>query len=289
MGGTSGVATVSLTVSNLTTAQAPTELYVSSVVGNMVTFRWNAPVLGPAPTQFVLEGGIPSAPILASLPTGSHAPIFTVAVPNGSWIARVHTLVGGEKSAASNEVAVHANVPVAPSAPANLLGLVNGTTLGLAWKNTFLGGAPSGLVLDVTGSLAASIPIGPAESFAFAGVPGGSYTLQLRAGNGAGLSGASNPVSVSFPGACSGAPAPPERFLVYRLGSTAHVIWEPASTGAAPSSYVVHVSGSFVGSFPTAARRVSSPIGPGTYHVSVSTVNACGTSAATAAQTLVVP
>src|SRR5690606_10070669 len=155
---------------------------------------------------------------------------------------------------------------------------VNGTTLGLAWRNTFGGGAPSGLVLDVTGALTTSIPIGVSESFAFTGVPGGNYTLRLRAANAAGMSSASNPVSVSFPGMCSGAPAPPERFLVYRLGSTAHVIWEPASTGAAPASYVVHVSGSFVGAFPTAGRSVSSPIGPGTYHVSVTAVNACGTS-----------
>jgi len=259
------------------------------VVGNVVTFRWNPPALGPAPTQYVLEGGVPALPLLASLPTGSASPIFTVAVPNGSWIARVHTLVGGEKSAASNEVAVHANVPVAPSAPANLLGLVNGSTLALAWKNTFMGGAPGGLILDVSGSLAGSILIGAGESFGFTGVPGGSYTLQLRARNGAGVSGSSNPVMVSFPGACSGAPAPPERFLVYRLGSRAHVIWEPAASGAAPTSYVVHVSGSFAGSFPTAARTVSSPIGPGSYTVSVSAVNACGASAPTAIQTLVVP
>jgi subtilisin-like proprotein convertase family protein len=289
LAGFSNVATVGLTVANLTTAQAPTELYVSSVVGNVVTFRWNPPALGPAPTQYVLEGGVPALPLLASLPTGSASPIFTVAVPNGSWIARVHTLVGGEKSAASNEVAVHANVPVAPSAPANLLGLVNGSTLALAWKNTFMGGAPGGLILDVSGSLAGSILIGAGESFGFTGVPGGSYTLQLRARNGAGVSGSSNPVMVSFPGACSGAPAPPERFLVYRLGSRAHVIWEPAASGAAPTSYVVHVSGSFAGSFPTAARTVSSPIGPGSYTVSVSAVNACGASAPTAIQTLVVP
>ncbi len=287
--GSGNIATASITVNNLTTVQAPTELYVSSVVGNTVTLRWNAPVLGPTPTQYVLEGGIPAAPVLASLPTGSTAPIFTVAVPRGSWVARVHALVGAEKSAASNEVTVHAGVPVAPSAPANLLGLVNGTTLGLAWKNTFLGGAPSGLILDVTGSLTTSISLGAAESFQFTGVPDGSYTLSLRAVNGGGFSGSSNPVSVSFPGGCSGAPAPPERFLVYRLGSTAHVIWEPAASGAAPTSYVVHVSGSYVGNLPTPARRVSSPIGPGTYHVSVSAVNACGASAPTAVQTLVVP
>src|SRR5690606_40354844 len=142
--------------------------------GNVVTFRWTPPALGPAPTQYLLEGGIPAAPILASLPTGTNTPIFTVAVPSGSWVARIHTLVGGEKSAASNEVAVHAGVPVAPSAPANVLGLVNGTTLGLAWRNTFAGGAPTGLVLDVTGALTTSIPIGASEGFAFTGVPGGS-------------------------------------------------------------------------------------------------------------------
>jgi extracellular elastinolytic metalloproteinase len=288
-GGTGGVSTVSIAVLAPTTVQAPYNLRVDLVRGNTVTLRWDVLPIGPQASTFVLEGGLHPGEVLASIPTSDAAPIFTFEAPTGSFRIRIHGQLGADKSPASNEIPLHVNVPVTPSAPANLLGLVNGSTLGLAWKNTFMGGAPGGFFLDVTGSLAASIPIGASESFGFTGVPGGSYTLSLRAANGGGVSGSSNPVTVSFPGACSGAPAPPERLLTYRLGNTAHVVWEPATNGAAPASYVLHVSGSFVGTFPSASRQLSSPVGPGSYTVSVSAVNACGTSAPTAPQVVVVP
>ena len=184
---------------------------------------------------------------------------------------------------------MHVNVPVAPSAPAGLLGMVNGTTLALSWRNTFSGGAPTGAVLDVTGTVAGSIPLGAVESFSFPGVPGGSYTFRVRNTNAAGASAASDPVSLTFPGACTGAPQTPTRFMAYATGATVNIIWEPPSSGSAATSYIVDATGSFTGSLPLAATSFSAPVPSGSYGLRVRAVNACGTSAPTAVQTVVVP
>ena len=55
-----------LTVNNLTTPQPSTALFAASIVGNSVTFRWSKPALGPAPTGYVVEGGINPGEVLAS-------------------------------------------------------------------------------------------------------------------------------------------------------------------------------------------------------------------------------
>jgi len=261
----------------------------ASVIGNVVTLRWAIPSGGPTPTNFVLEGGVAPGEVLASLPTGSAAPTFAFAAPSGSFFVRMHALNGVSRSSASNEIRIHVNVPVAPSAPANLLGLVNGSTLALAWTNTYAGGAPTSLVLDVTGAITTAVPLGLTDTFSFAGVPAGTYTLSLRAVNAAGSSPPSNLVTLTFPGPCSGAPDPPSGVVAYAVGRTVFVDWTPAATGPAPTSYVLTVTGSFVGSFPTATRALSGTVGPGSYTLSVAAVNTCGTSATSAPQTVVVP
>src|SRR5690606_8796248 len=131
----------------------------------------------------------------------------------------------------SNEIRLHVNVPVPPSAPSQLLGMANGNTVALAWRNTYGGGAPAGLLLDVTGALTTTLPLPRAEQFQFAGVPPGTYTLRLRAANGAGASAPSNPVTLTFPSACSGVPHAPTDVLPYRMGQTGIVIWNPPVTG----------------------------------------------------------
>ena len=181
------------------------------------------------------------------------------------------------------------NVPAAPSAPANLLGLVVGATVNLAWTPTFGGGLPTTTILDVTGAVSASVPLGPTDTFSFAGVPAGTYTFAVRAGNAAGTSAASNPVTLTFPSACSGAPQIVANFLAYNTGSTLFLNWDPPASGAAPTSYVLSVSGAFVGAIPMSQRGLSSPVPPGTYNFSVVAVNACGTGASTAVQTVTVP
>lgn len=117
-------------------------------------------------------------------------------------------------------------------------------------------------------------------------MPAGTYTLSIRAVNSAGTSTASTPVTLTFPGSCSGAPLAPANFLAYRLGRRIFVVWDPADSGAATASYALNVTGSFVGSFPTPGRSLSGAVAPGTYHISVTALNGCGASTATAAQTV---
>jgi hypothetical protein len=280
----------SFTVSQAAAAPvAPTGLVAASVAGSVVTLRWTIPPAGPVPTGFVLEGGVHPGEVLASIPTGSAASTFTIAAPPGSFYVRVHALTAWARSAASNEIRIHVNTPVPPSAPAHLLGLVNGSTLALAWTNTYGGGAPTSLVLDVSGTIAASIPLGLNDHFNFAGVPGGTYTLSLRAQNAAGSSPPSNLVTLTFPGVCSGPPETPADVIAYRVGTTVFVTWAPAGSGPAPTSYVLGVTGEFVGGFATTGRALSGAVGPGSYTLSVIAINPCGASAASPSQTVEVP
>ena len=92
--------------------QAPGGLFVSQVTGNTVTLRWDPPLGGPAPDGYVLEGGVTPGSVLASVPTGLSAPIFTFVAPTGSFFVRVHSLLGAARSGPSNEVPLHVNVAV---------------------------------------------------------------------------------------------------------------------------------------------------------------------------------
>jgi hypothetical protein len=287
--GPGNVATVTITVAPPTNVQPPYNLRVESVVGNTVTLRWDALTIGPQASTFVLEGGINPGEVLASIPTGSPFPIYTFVAPTGSWSIRMHGQLGSDKSAASNEAPLHVNVPVVPSAPANLLGLVNADALALSWKNTFGGGPATGLVLDVTGAAVLSVPLGITEQFNFAPVPGGTYTFHLRQTNPGGSSPASDPLTLSFPAGCTGAPATPANFLAYRIGSTGFVVWDPPPSGPAPGGYVLDVTGSFAGSFVTAGRTLSGAVATGSYNVRVQAFNACGASAFTPVQVIAVP
>jgi hypothetical protein len=285
--GTGNIATVTINVTTL--PLPPAGLYASSVVGNLVTLRWSVLPGSVAPTNFVLEGGLAPGQVVASISTGSPSPIFSFTAPTGSFYVRVHAESGAGRSEASNEIRIHVNVPVPPSAPADLLGLVSDSSLALAWKNTFNGGPPSSVILDVAGPVTASLPLGRVDRFAFIGVPAGTYTLSLRAANAGGTSGASNAVTLTFPGPCSGAPLPPTNFLAYKTGSTVFALWDPAAAGPAPTGYILNVSGSVAAALPTTARAFSSAAPTGSYSLSVSATNACGASAATAARTVSIP
>ena len=140
--------TVPLTIIPPPPLQAPTGLVASSIVGNVVTLRWTIPTIGPTPTNFVLEGGLNPGEVLGSIPTNSPFPIFTIAAPTGAFYVRMHALAGAERSGPSNEIRIFVNTSTPPSPPADLLGLVNGSSVGLTWRNTFLGGAPTDVVLE---------------------------------------------------------------------------------------------------------------------------------------------
>jgi hypothetical protein len=272
-----------------TSLQPPTGLVTTAVAGNVVTLRWTAPSIGPAATSYVFEGGVLPGQVLASIPTGSTAPTFTFTAPPGSFYVRIHSVAGGVKSRASSEVRIHVGVPLGPTAPANLLGMVRGNGVALSWRNTFGGGTPTSLILDVTGPVTVSLPLALDESFSFAGVPSGTYTLSMRAINAAGSSGSSNPVTLTFPTTCSGAPTTPFNFSATATGNVVSLAWQASVSGRASMSYNVNVTGAWTGRITTTSRTLTSSVAPGTYNISIQAVNPCGTSAATPVRTVTIP
>jgi hypothetical protein len=286
--GFSNVGAVTIAVGTPSGPLPPSALQVVSVLGNRLTLRWTPPAVGPAPTSYVIEGGGSSGEVAGSVVAGS-VPVFTFDAPTGAFFLRVRSVVGATQSAPSNEVQVFVNVPAAPSAPDQVLALVNDTNLALTWRNTFAGGAPTALVLDVSGSLSTSIPLALSDTLSFAGVLGGTYTLALRALNAFGSSAQSAPLTLTFPGPCSGAPQAPANFVAYKNGNTIQLLWDAPATGAAPTGYTLNVSGSFTGSFTTTSRAMTGTVGPGTYLFSVAAFNTCGASTATQPQAITIP
>jgi hypothetical protein len=280
---------VAISVALPTTAQAPSGLYAAAISGNRLTLRWTSSAVGLVPTDHEIEAGQVPGGTIGSVRTGSGSPIFTLDAPTGALYFRVRAIAGTSRSDPSNEILVFVNTASPPSAPDNLTGLVNGSSLALSWRNTFGGGVPTGIILDVSGSIATSLPMGLNDTFTFTGVPPGTYTLSLRATNATGVSGSSNAVTLTFPGPCSGVPLPPTNFLAYKSGTTIFVVWDPPSSGPAATGYVLNVSGSFFGTFPTTGRALSGTVGAGSYNLSVSASNACGAGSATSTQVVTIP
>ena len=145
------------------------------------------------------------------------------------------------------------------------------------------------MVLEVGGALTTSLALPPSETFAYAGVPPGTYTFAVRAVNEAGASAASPPVTLTFPSACPGPAQAPPNFAVSRTGSQLSVSWDPPGAGPAVSSYVLKVTGAFNLALPLTARSISGGVPPGTYNLSVLAVNPCGPSEETVPQSVTVP
>ena len=175
-----------------------------------------------------------------------------------------------------------------PDAPAKLTGNAVGGRLQLAWTNAAIGGTPSAMLLQVSGALSLTVPVPVGQSFSYPTVPPGTYTLSVAAQNAVGTSVASNSVPLTFPGTCA-PPAPPSAFQAARAGSQLTVSWQSPVSGGAPEAYTLNVTGSYTGTVVTTERALSGVVRPGAYTFSVASTNACGTSAATAPQTVTVP
>jgi hypothetical protein len=176
-----------------------------------------------------------------------------------------------------------------PAAPANLLGATNGSQVTLSWTNPAAGAAPTGIVLNISGASNTTLALPVSETFAYPAMPPGTYTFRVTAANGSSTSPASNGVTLTFPGACPGPPQPPTAVQVIRSNRTLSASWLPPASGPALTHYTVHVTGAFIGSFPTTSRTMSGTVGPGRYHIGVTTANACGASTAAALVMVTVP
>jgi hypothetical protein len=284
-----GASTVHLLVRSGGGPNGPTGLEVTGVAGDTVTVAWTPPSAGLVPLGYLLEGGVNPGDVLASIPTWGTAPTFTFTAPSGAFYIRLHAVAGALRSPASNEIRIVVNIPAAPSAPTNLLGLVDGGRVALSWINTFEGGPPTSLWLQVSGSVRTALPLPLGEVFTFAPVPQGTYTLSVVAANAAGVSAPSNAVTLTFPNACTDAPGRPVNFQAWKSGSTIGVSWKPAPSGPAVTSYSVIVGGAYTGRFSTGERTLSGTAAPGTYTLSVVATNPCGTSEPAPAQVIVIP
>ncbi|MGE0812995.1 MAG: Calx-beta domain-containing protein [Vicinamibacterales bacterium] len=254
----------------------PRGLRVDNIAGSLLTLRWDPPLVGPVPVGYVLEAGTSPGGVIASLPLGP-ARTFSINAPPGSFYLRLRSTTAGGTSAVSNEVVAHVGVPVAPSAPADLLGNVGTSRVALSWRNTFTGAAPSTIVLDVSGTLSGSLPLGVTDTFTFNGMPNGTYTFSVRGVNAAGSGAPSAPVTLTFPGTCTGVLQAPRHFDVYKVGNVLTLLWDPPDLGPAPTGYVLSAGGAVSGSLPLTARGFSAAVPPGTYVFDVRSTHFCGT------------
>jgi hypothetical protein len=249
-GGVSNRATVRLSVARSFIPLPPSDLFVSEVRGRRVTLRWNPPPpVSAIPAFYTIEGGTQPGTTEAMLNTGL-APVFTFDAPPGAFFVRVRAvsllILRGTttlRSDPSNEVRLYVEQPIAPSPPQQLLATVSGNALTLAWRNSYSAGEPTSLLLDVSGTVNATLPLALSETATYTGVPAGTYTLSLRARNASGISGPSNALTVSVPTACSGVPEPPSRVLADRQQALVTILWEPPLDGPAPTDYIIHVTG----------------------------------------------
>jgi subtilisin-like proprotein convertase family protein len=267
----------SLAITTTEPVQPPTALSVANVVGNTVTFTWTPSPAGAIPTSFVLEGGISPGQVLATFPTAG--PNVSLTIPSGAFHVRVRSVAGTDVSSASNELPIYVNVPVSPAAPRHPLWTIGGSTLEMSWQNAFAGGAPTQIVLDVTGAATASIPLGLVDRVRFSGVPPGAYTLALRAVNQAGSSAATPLVApVQFPASTCAVPNAPANLRGHLTGRTLYLDWDAPLAGGAVAQYALAVEGPLTATVPTALTSLSGAVSPGIYVFRVAALNGCGSS-----------
>jgi hypothetical protein len=286
---TEGVATLQASTWRATPPGVPTSLAVTAQSGRVLTLRWVPPIGGGTPTGYVLSGGTLPGEVLASIPTGSLLPTFTFTAPSGVCYLKLHAVTEGVWGPPSNEIRVAVEVSATPSAPAQLLAAVNGTDVTLSWKNTFMGGPPTGIVLTTLGPANFSLALPVGEMFSATNVSPGTYTIAMKATNAAGESPYSNAVTLTVPATCGERPNVPENFTATASGRAFDVAWSPPSSGAAVTGYIVSVSGSWAGSIATTGRTLSGTAAPGTYGLSVQATNACGVGWPAAVRIVVVP
>jgi hypothetical protein len=284
-------------VSGAAGVQPPTGLTVSSLSGTTVSITWRAPLTGPTPTAYVLEGGVRPGEVLASIPISGTTPTFTFQAPPGAYYVRLRTVSSAGTSRPSGEIRLYVGSYSGPTAPRSLTAYGNGSSVVLNWRNTFGGGEPTGITVDVTqnGSRVASIPLGLTNTWSYDGVPAGAFGFTVRATNASGTSGSSNNVTLTFPLSGCSAPGTPTSFSFAANGRSVAAYWLPPTSGTTPTRYTVEArrrntnnTTTPLGTFTVTAQTISSPIGPGRYEVRVRSENICGNSGFTGWQSVTV-
>ena len=284
-------APVSLTVTAVPTApHAPTALS-SSASGTTVTFAWVAALTGAAPTSFVVEMG--TAPGTTTLPTQtvtSPTAQLSLALPAGTYYARVRAVNGVGQSAPSPETSVTVVEPSPiPGPPGNFSATTSGNTVSFTWTGSSIGAAASHYLIEAgsapglanvalldTGAVATSLIV--------PNVPPGTYWVRVRGANAAGTGGPSQDVSVVMgpSGGCVGLPAAPVLLTPVASGVNVSLSWNAPTIGRAPTGYVLFAGSasglSNLASFGTgsAATSFAASAPAGVSFVRLAASNACG-------------
>lgn len=177
---------------------------VAWAAGSRLTMTWIAPVVGPAPTSYVVEAG--TAAGLANigvLPVPAASFSFDP-VPPGFYFLRVRSRVGTTVSGPSPEVMITVgNVPAPPSPPQALSSSVAGLIVTFTWTAPAIG-TPTSYVLEAgsapgLSNLAVFDTGSTATTLVVPGVPPGAYLVRLRARNAQGNGVSSNERLVVVP------------------------------------------------------------------------------------------
>jgi predicted phage tail protein len=181
---------------------APSNLS-GSVLGDVVTLTWTAPVAGCAAAGYgVLAGSAPGLSDLAVINVGS-ATSFSASAPAGTYSIRVVAFNEFGIGAPSNEVTVVSAGPcsVAPDPPANLTAATLGDVVTLKWAAPAAGCLATGYVVQAgSGAGLSDLAIleAGAEPSLTVAAPPGTYYVRVIARNASGDSAAaSNEVVVS--------------------------------------------------------------------------------------------
>lgn len=180
--------------------EAPAQLSVDAVQGNVVALSWDDAPGGPIPDGYVLEGGFAPDEVAGSLALGNGATATQIALPPGVYFIRAYAVEGGVRSAASNEIRVSVGQAALPAEPEEFRGRAVGRGVVLHWRQPVGGASPDHVRLEVTGPVSGSFTLGATGAFRVDGVPDGTYTMRLRAANAAGESDATPAITLTVPG-----------------------------------------------------------------------------------------
>ena len=282
---------VFLTIGNVTTVIAslsnvrlfdevrvppPPVALTATTSGGSASINW-APDTGSVPTSYLLDVGTsPGASNIGSFSTAVPS-LSASAVPNGQYYLRARAVNSAGISAPSAEAVLTVGC-APPQPPAMLTGVVNGTSVTLAWQPSPTGGVTYVIVAGSTSGASniAQVPLGGATSLR-ATVPAGRYFVRARAVTACGA-GDSNEVELVVESAQL--PGPPGGLTHQVTAGTVSLLWHAAA--GTVGGYVLEA-----GSQTSASNLAVVPVGNvlsfaaagvpvGTYYVRVRAFNAAG-------------
>ncbi|HKB10308.1 MAG TPA: fibronectin type III domain-containing protein [Vicinamibacterales bacterium] len=183
-------------------------MFLPQVNGSTVTLSWGLGFSSPAATSYIIQASSRAGgpPDLANFATGNAGTSLTATnVAPGTYFVRVLAANNAGVGPASNEVTIivlgTAACTAAPSAPSNLVAIVNGSTVTLGWSPSSTGPASSYVIEAGSASGLANLATADTGttngSATFTGVGRGTYFVRVRGKNSCGTSAASNEIVVT--------------------------------------------------------------------------------------------